>query len=52
MLPDCLRRKKTKNVCGVFWLPCLPCENDVKRSKILTPALSKGEGAKTKQICD
>lgn len=29
MLPDCLRRKKIKNVSCVFWLPCLPCENDV-----------------------
>ena len=30
MLPDCLKRKKTKNVCCVFWLPCLPCEKGVK----------------------
>ena len=32
MLPDCFRRKKTANVCCVFWLPCLPCENDVNES--------------------
>ena len=34
MLPDCLRLKKTKNVCCVFWLPCLPCENDKNQSNI------------------
>jgi len=26
-----LRRKKTINVCCVFWLPCLPCENNANR---------------------
>jgi hypothetical protein len=30
MLPESLKSKKVKNVCGVFWLPCLPCENAVK----------------------
>jgi hypothetical protein len=51
MLPDCLRSKKIKNVCGEKKVPILPCENKVIRSKsspqpILTPALSKGEGEK------
>jgi len=30
MLPESLKSKKVKNVCGVFWLPCLPYENAVK----------------------
>lgn len=30
MLPDYFRRKKTATVCCVFWLPCLPYENNTK----------------------
>ncbi len=32
MLPESLERKKIKNVCVVFWLPCLPYENGVNES--------------------
>lgn len=27
ILPDCLTRKKIKNVCAVFWVPTLPYKN-------------------------
>jgi len=30
MLLEILKPKKIKNVCVVFWLPCLPCEKGVK----------------------
>ena len=29
MFPDYFKTKKVKNVCCVFWLPCLPYENEV-----------------------
>jgi len=29
MLPESIERKKIKNVCVIFWLPCLPYENGV-----------------------
>lgn len=35
MVLESLERKKIKNVCIVFWLPCLPCENGVKESKLI-----------------
>lgn len=35
MLPENWKVKKNKNVCVVFWLPCLPCENGEKRSKFV-----------------
>lgn len=31
-----MKIKKIKNVCVTFWLPCLPYENNVKESKVMS----------------
>ena len=35
MLPESIEIKKNKNVCVIFWLPCLPYENGVNWSKVV-----------------